>query len=108
MTRIIINTEFYITTFTVAYWLVQFNSVVILGITVFLADPNWSQPRVIILIKIRHEAIAMSHYRRLDEMRWWFSRNYNDLHVYFVHIWPMQKIKQPLMTLSSEEAGSGN
>ena len=28
--------------------------------------------------------------------------------VYFVHIWPMQKIKQPLMTLSSEEAGSGN
>ena len=40
MTRIIINTEFDITTLTVSYWLVQFNSVVILGITVFLADPN--------------------------------------------------------------------
>ena len=38
MTRIIINTEFYITTFTVAYWLAQFNSVVILGITTLLAD----------------------------------------------------------------------
>ena len=40
MTRIIINTEFDITTLTVAYWLVHFHSVIILGITTLLADGN--------------------------------------------------------------------
>ena len=43
MTRIIINTEFDITTLTVSYWLVLFNSVVILGITTLLADGNYVQ-----------------------------------------------------------------
>ena len=38
MTRIIINTEFDITTLTVAYWLVHFHSVIILRITTLLAD----------------------------------------------------------------------
>ena len=40
MTRIIINTEFDITSLTVAYWLVHFHSVVILNITTIIADPK--------------------------------------------------------------------
>ena len=40
MTRIIINTEFDITTLTVAYWLVHFHSVIIINITTLLADSN--------------------------------------------------------------------
>ena len=47
MTRIIINTEFDITTLTVAYWLVQFNSVVIPNITTLLADANSKYSRSI-------------------------------------------------------------
>ena len=40
MTRIIINTEFDITTLTVAYWLVHFHSVIIIIITTIMADSN--------------------------------------------------------------------
>ena len=43
MTRIIINTEFDITTLTVAYWLVHLHSVIIIIITTIMADSNWIQ-----------------------------------------------------------------